>query len=576
MEYSRKWNAGSAVVCAVLAGSYFAILFRYGTDVPLWDDYYDILYFFKTYFEADGWCDKFLALLWRYTEHRTLPGRLIYLGYYYSFGQLNFFWLSMAGLVFFFLLAWIVGQLPQRQQTSRTDVFTPAHIVSFALLLSMGVWQGNYSAVNALSIILFGTLFFAIFLLLKQKTTKTLLVAMVLNGLVLVVGLMGFLNLLFTTFYALSSNRPMQQKKMWAVFFLLVSIVFFVTYSDYLQIVEFSRQDTLLAIINNPVSFLLTGFAFIGGLPFADGDPLWAGAVLGVLWIVASVYLLWQCWHRDRQYFYLLSSTLGFMYALMMAGCVGRYLYMAESIAYISRFKHYPAILVSLILIGYMQLYPRPWVSIGAVILALAVTVNGYIRFLPQVEELSVTAQERMARWAADGSYESLGIIGVAPYAEQILFWSIDQGLYDPYRVSRAIPHQHLPPKALSECGMAGQPSIAMDAFVLSEPSSLGARVMLYNRDAHLSISTLFLCSDQTNYQLDAREAVSEMAVQKALLAPGQYKLGFVTPTGERFAINQPLEIPRQRKKSPCTPPNDGGRTFSFGLEVKRAFCDPL
>lgn len=573
-ENSRKLNIASAAVCAVLAVSYFVVLYRYVTDIPLWDDYYDILYFFKTYLEADGFLDKFSTLLWRYTEHRTLPGRLIYLAYYYTFGQLNFFWMSMAGLVIYLLLAWIVGQLPQRQQTSTTNAITPAHIVPFALLLSMGAWMGSYSTMNSISMVSFVVLFFAVFLLLKQQTTNTLLLAMVLNVLIVTVGLMGFLNLLFTTFYALSSNRPMQQKKIWGVFFLLASMVFFVTYSDYLQTVEYSREDTLRVIVNNPGRFTLLGFAFIGGFPFADGDPLWAGAVVGVWWIVASVYLLWRCWQRDREYFYLLSSALGFMYALMVACCVGRYLYMQESIAYISRYKHYQAILLSLILIGYMQLYPCSRVSIGAVILALAATVSGYIRFLPQIEDLSSTAQERISRWAADGSYDSLGIIGVAPYSDQILFWAIDKGLYNPYRESRTILHQHQPPRTLPRCGMEGQSFVAMDAFVLSEPSSLGARVMLFNRDAQLHISSLYLCSEQANYQLDAREAVSEMAVQKALLAPGQYRLGFVTTKGEHFALNQTLTVPRQREKHACTTPDDGGPTVRFSLEVKRAFCD--
>jgi hypothetical protein len=98
---------------------------------------------------------------------------------------------------------------------------------------------------------------------------------------------------------------------------------------------------------------------------------------------------------------------------------------------------------------------------------------------------------------------------------------------------------------------------------------------MLFNRDAQLHISSLYLCSEQANYQLDAREAVSEMAVQKALLAPGQYRLGFVTTKGEHFALNQTLTVPRQREKHACTTPDDGGPTVRFSLEVKRAFCDP-
>lgn len=136
MEHSRKLNAVSVAVCAVLAVSYFAVLYRYVTDIPLWDDYYDILYFFKTYLEADGWLDKFSSLLWRYTEHRTLPGRLIYLAYYYAFGQLNFFWMSMAGLVIYLLLAWIVGQLPLRQlvetsprSTACRTIWIPNHLM---------------------------------------------------------------------------------------------------------------------------------------------------------------------------------------------------------------------------------------------------------------------------------------------------------------------------------------------------------------------------------------------------------------------------------------------------------------
>lgn len=575
MAYRFKNQAGKGirwpvVICAALVCTYVAMLFRYGMNIPLWDDYYDLLYFFYTYLQADGVGNKFSTLFWQYTEHRNLAGRLIYLGYYYLFGELDFFWMSVVGVVILVTLAWLVGQLLKTHQDSLAEGFQPAQVIPFALLLSMAMWQGTFWAMNSISVVLFSLMLFSVFLLLKQQTTKAFVFALLMMGLIMTFGLAGFIVCLFASFYVLTSTMPGRMKKIWMVFYLPAAVIFLWGYSDYLQLLEYDRQDTLKVVVENLAGLFLVCLSFIGGLPFASGDSLWMGAAVGMLLIIASGHLLYQYWFVDRRHFYLLLSVLGVIYILVMAACIGRYLYMGEYISYASRYKQYPAVVTSLVLMSYIQLYPKPVIRFSLVVLALALTVSGYVRFLPQVVKQSEAIQEKITRWAADGSYRSLGLVGIAPHAEQILFWAIDEGLYDPYGGSRAILHLHEPPKQLAGCSM-GQVETYMDVFVLGQDHSLGARVMLYNQDSHLNIQSLYLCSEQINYRLDAVDPASELSIQKTLLVPGAYALFFTTLDGRQIAINQTLVVPSQRTRQACEP--EQGRGATFGLEVRKAFC---
>lgn len=68
---------------------YFVVLFRNAPNIPIMDDYDVILSFLTTWKSTDRWHQ--LSLLFLQTnEHRILYSRLVFVGYYLLFGNINF------------------------------------------------------------------------------------------------------------------------------------------------------------------------------------------------------------------------------------------------------------------------------------------------------------------------------------------------------------------------------------------------------------------------------------------------------------------------------------------------------
>jgi hypothetical protein len=113
-----------ATLCALLFIAYALHFFIYATNAPRWDDYYDALYFLYLFDHAPGFFNKLDTLLWQYHEHKTIYGRLIYLTCYWLNGRIDFFYLSLVGIMQLLPAAWLlwaIMQLPDNQTTRQPD-----------------------------------------------------------------------------------------------------------------------------------------------------------------------------------------------------------------------------------------------------------------------------------------------------------------------------------------------------------------------------------------------------------------------------------------------------------------------
>lgn len=77
--------------CWILAGCipFYAAVFTYLQNIPIWDDW-DMPLRFCMDFSKASFLDRLSLFLGQYNEHRLIPSKILYLGYYYATGTLNF------------------------------------------------------------------------------------------------------------------------------------------------------------------------------------------------------------------------------------------------------------------------------------------------------------------------------------------------------------------------------------------------------------------------------------------------------------------------------------------------------
>src|SRR5882757_10193473 len=75
---------------------FYYIVFKNLTNIPTMDDYDIILDFLNKYTQAD-WSTRIDMIFRQYGEHRLVPSKLLYIGYYYLTGGVNFKIIGLIG-----------------------------------------------------------------------------------------------------------------------------------------------------------------------------------------------------------------------------------------------------------------------------------------------------------------------------------------------------------------------------------------------------------------------------------------------------------------------------------------------
>ena len=282
------------ILCAAVFSAYILTFFIYATNVPRWDDYYDALYFLYLFDHASGFEDKFGALLWRYYEQKTLYARLIYLACYWLNQRLDFFYLSLIGMLQLLPtvgLLWAILQ-PQNNKTTKSTPVDFTLLIPFTLLFSFVHWRSPYWAMASISTLAAIFLAVTVVWLLRRATLPYLVLAMIsMLALVYSQGNGIILLPLATLQIILSGDTPARLKRIWLLFAVSLLLLFVSTYELYVPFVGISGEEISARTIHAVPQIVIGFVVLVGSTPFTELDSLMFGALLGAHVLVLDACL---------------------------------------------------------------------------------------------------------------------------------------------------------------------------------------------------------------------------------------------------------------------------------------------
>ncbi len=413
----RKITAAAykAFVFALLAAPpafFYFIVFRYSSNVPIWDDYEVILDFLLRYQDADGALQKLRLVFAQHSEHRLAFSNVATLALYKLSGAIDlrsvirFGSLGLAALVLVFYWTF-------RERERKALYFAPVVLFLFqpqfyeAMMWAMASVSNFYVLVFSFGSILLlrkdGRFFFALAFFLAALASVTqgsgifalaacalfLLLKRDFRGLALWCALSGTVLALYFGFYEKPANHPSVTK----------------------------------AVLVRPVNTLRYFFTFIGAsfpYPF----------LMGLVFASFFLFLTWRGYYRKNPALYC-----GLVYVFMTAAVTAltRSGFSVEQ-ALSSRYRIVSVLFPMLMYMAFSEFLQGrrlkaavffPAVLAGAVLFNVHANVSEFRKFPGD----NFYRNESMRRWAM--GYPSL-LFHDYEEGRRIMLESIDRGIYEP------------------------------------------------------------------------------------------------------------------------------------------------
>lgn len=543
-----------AILCAAIFSAYILTFFIYATNAPRWDDYYDALYFLYLFDHASGFEDKFGAFLWRYYEQKTLYARLIYLAYYWLNQRLDFFYLSLIGMLQLLPtvgLLWAILQ-PQNNKTTKSAPIDFTLLIPFSLLFSFVHWRSPYWAMASISTLAAIFLAVTVVWFLRRATLLYLFLAMIsMLALVYSQGNGIILLPLATLQIILSGDTPARLKRIWLLFAVSLLLLFVSTYEFYIPFVGISREEISAKIIDS-VPQIITGFVvLVGSTPFTELDSVMFGALLGANILVLLCWVLAWMWKNDRGRFYPVAALVFYSLASLLVCSIGRVPFNGLVTAYESRYKIYSLVLLSIVLIFIYQQAKCNLLRWFVCCVVAALFINSYLRFLPQIVADSNNRRQEVTEWALKGTHESLGESGWVPLTEQVLFMSAREKFYSPFDSSRGALYQHQEPIIIDTCQITDSSVDISTATLENRKGALAAGIALASTNN--KIKEILLCGEKSQYRLLPQEVWERrVVIDKTKLQRDTYAIYISGNDGSMSRLVNQLRITEEAFGLPC------------------------
>jgi hypothetical protein len=258
---------------------YFTVVWNFTSYMPIMDDYDVILRFLNKYLTGDT-SQQIHLLFAQHGEHRLVFNRIVELGYFNIFGQINFLYLTLFGNLGWLLAIWLLWRYSKHDLKINIFMFTPVVLMLLAFTHSaLMTWA--MASIQQYWQLLFALL--AIYFLTSQQAYKAILFLFIAvftggGGLVLIP--------LFILYYIV--DKQWKQLGVSTIFLIGVLLLYFVV----LGFEKSSRNpDILHVLLNTPKVLFMYILSFLGNFGKTQNLAMAIGAILVILSFFKSIYL---------------------------------------------------------------------------------------------------------------------------------------------------------------------------------------------------------------------------------------------------------------------------------------------
>ena len=278
-------------------------------------------------------------------------------------------------------------------------------------------------------------------------------------------------------------------------------------------------------------------------------------------------------WKNDRGRFYPVAALVFYSLASLLVCSIARVPFNGLVTAYESRYKIYSLVLLSIVLIFMYQQAKRNslrWFVCGVVV---ALYINSYLRFLPQIVADSNTRRQEVTEWALKGTHASLGESGWVPLTEQVLFMSAREEFYSPFDSSRGALYQHQAPIIIDTCPMTGSSVNISTATLENLKGALAAGIEL--AATNNKITEILLCGEKSQYRLLPQEIWERrVIIDKTKLQADTYAIYISSNDGSVSRLVNQLQITEEVFGLPCEA-DWGAVQVRVRAQIAESLCRP-
>jgi len=303
--YLIKYFQWSIVAIIVLA--YFIVIWLYALNIPIGDDYDNILKFYIEWNDVKSSNQAIDILFSQHNEHRLLFNRLVFLALDF-FHQLDFHLIILIGNIALLGILFLYIYL-----NYQNSFIFPLTIISALLIFQFSGYETSLWAMASVSN--YYVIFFAFltFIFLTKDTSFYFGLALLFSGLSiytqgngLIVPILGLLYLLINYLKAPKKNIH-YYIILWGIFSALFIAFYFFNYT------KPGNHPSIFEALTQPVHVINYFLAFIGSLGYyfskfiglSNVQSIWWAVILGFWIIILFLYLTWKKYYIYQPALYL-------------------------------------------------------------------------------------------------------------------------------------------------------------------------------------------------------------------------------------------------------------------------------
>lgn len=401
----RNANHNIGMIVAAIMVVYCFLVNYYAINLPKYDDYRNILAFLNDYGEVEGF-SKISTLLKPSEEHRNMTVRLITLGLYSVFDEINFIHLVRAGQLFLWIWLGVMFK-------SLFDRWNRWLLIPFLFIIlqfsSFDTILWGLVSIQHVGVICFAT---GSLYALSRKGHCAFILSILLATLATFTFGNGFITFVAGVFLLYQQGRK-KEMMIWSSVAILVIMLYFVGHNT---------PRAQYAVHYNPLDLVLYFFSLIGNMVG------WSYRVIAILIGLICTGLMGMSIVKKHYRDYPLHfSYVLFLFLTLIAVSLNRF-FVSPHHAFANHYKFYPVVYITLLLLLWLRYIPlnrTKLIALGAFSVVFNLVTNAV--YIPKAKQERDLVNENMMHWVSDQGE----LLDNAPrQAEETLNKALEKGYY--------------------------------------------------------------------------------------------------------------------------------------------------
>lgn len=559
---------GVMALFAAIAAIYFFLLFQFGTNTPVEDEFYGTFYYHYLLGKASI-SEKLELLFFQHSQHKAIINRLLYYVELFLLGRIDLFYEMVIGNIILLSTPFLVWWLVKPEANKNPYLF----VLPLLYFLNFSLWYPNFWGGGSIASNLSLVLALSICLLVRQSSKVSLISGLALLFLLTFAYANGVLMVVISCAHILFSNRKKQEKAIWIWFSFFIALVYLITfdYAAYASggfVVGHQLEEKMLTLTKviylAPIGFLM----LVGSAPFPLVAPAWIGALTGAIIVFLLYKMLVFYWKNNKSIFYALVASI--LYCMMTFALISiiRIPWSGIQVAYGSHFKIYSLYLFSIISVFFGMRIKSRSVFIIFISIMTIIPIQSSIYHFPIMLKNQKDKRERITDWSLNGTRSSLGENGRwFPLGEQMLFVAWESGLYSPFHTTRGALDQMKSIEAINDCPMGGDIN-TVSSEIFYKKGAIAASISLDDE----KFDEVLLCSNEEGFKLlPVMDFAQRIVFEKKHIPKGVYYIYFKSGGKLLGRSNAVLDMLGEKTRMPCEPV--WAPTFKIYDRIKKDIC---